>query len=308
MDGRYSGIYPILPTTFDENGRIDVESQLRAVDFFLAAGVNGFGILANYSEQNALSDAEREQLTRLVLGHVAGRVPVIATTSHFSTAIAVQRSRHAQSLGAAMVMLMPPFHGAIRPDEESIFEFFSTVSRSIDIPIMIQDSPVSGINLSAGFLARLATEVRNVKYFKIEVPGTTEKIRALVRLAGASIGGAFDGEEGITMIHDLAAGATGTMPGGMVPEVFREIFDLFVAGKVDEATSRYERLLPLIVYENKLGGFRATKALLKEAGIISCEAARAPMPAYLSAEVRSGLIAIARRLNPLALRYGPPGT
>src|SRR5437016_1803234 len=117
MDGRYAGIYPILPTTFDENGRIDVESQLRAVDFFLAAGVDGFGILANYSEQNALSDAEREELTRLVLGHVAGRVPIIATTSHFSTAVAVERSCHAQSLGAAMVMLMPPFHGAIRPDE-----------------------------------------------------------------------------------------------------------------------------------------------------------------------------------------------
>ncbi len=307
MTQRYAGIFPILPTTFDEEGRIDDESQLRAVDFFLAAGVHGFGILANYSEQNALSDAERERLTRLILGHVAGRVPVIVTTSHFSTAVAVERSRQAQELGAAMVMLMPPFHGAIRPDEAAIFDFFKTLSKSIEIPIMIQDSPVSGITLSAGFLARLATEVLNVKYFKIEVPGTTVKIRELVRLAGSSIGGAFDGEEGITMIHDLAAGATGTMPGGMVPELFREIFDLFFAGQKDEATTRYERILPLIVYENKLGGFRATKALMKEGGIIRCEAARPPTPAYLPPDVRSGLIDIARRLNPFALRYRSAG-
>jgi dihydrodipicolinate synthase/N-acetylneuraminate lyase len=303
MNRPYYGVFPILPTTFDEQGRIDEESQLRAVDFFLAAGVHGFGILANYSEQNALSDAERDHLTRLILDRVAGRVPVIVTTSHFSTAVAVSRSEQAQALGASLVMLMPPFHGTIRPDEAGVFEFFDTLSRSIDIPIMIQDSPVSGVTLSASFLARLARDVRNVKYFKIEVPGTTVKIRDLLRQAGSSIEGAFDGEEGITLIHDLAAGATGTMPGGMIPDLFREVFDLYRAGNTREATLAYERFLPLVVYENKLGGFRATKALLKEAGIIRCESARHPSPPYLPPEVRSGLIEIARRLNPLALRY-----
>jgi 2-keto-3-deoxy-L-arabinonate dehydratase len=305
MNRPYYGVFPILPTTFDENGRIDEASQLRAVDFFLAAGVHGFGILANYSEQNALADAEREQLTRLILDRVAGRVPLIVTTSHYSTAVAVARSQQVQALGASMVMLMPPFHGTIRPDEAGVFEFFDTLSSAIDIPIMIQDSPVSGVTLSARFLARLASEVRNVKYFKIEVPGTTVKIRELLRLAGSSIEGAFDGEEGITLIHDLTAGATGTMPGGMIPDLFREVLDLYRAGKVREATLGYERLLPLVVYENKLGGFRATKALLKEAGIIRCEAARHPSPAYLPPEVRAGLIEIARRLDPLALRYSP---
>ncbi|PIP98044.1 MAG: dihydrodipicolinate synthase family protein, partial [Rhodobacterales bacterium CG18_big_fil_WC_8_21_14_2_50_71_9] len=47
--------------------------------------------LANYSEQFLLSDAERETLTRLCLEHVAGRVPVIVTCSHFSTDIVVAR-------------------------------------------------------------------------------------------------------------------------------------------------------------------------------------------------------------------------
>jgi 2-keto-3-deoxy-L-arabinonate dehydratase len=305
MNRPYFGVFPILPTTFDEQGRIDGESQLRAVDYFLAAGVHGFGILANYSEQNSLADFEREHMTRLILERVAGRAPIIVTTSHYSTDVAIERSRQAQALGASMVMLMPPFHGTIRPDEPGVYEFFDRLSHAIDIPIMIQDSPVSGISLSAGFLARLATDVRNVKYFKIEVPGTTVKIRELLRLAGSSIEGAFDGEEGITLIHDLAAGATGTMPGGMIPDLFREVFDLYQAGKIREATSGYERMLPLIVYENKLGGFRATKALLKEAGIIRCEAARHPSPAYLPPEVRAGLIEIARRLDPLALRYRP---
>jgi len=301
MSHRYSGAFPVLPTTFDEAGNLDTESQLRAVDFFLESGVDGFTILANYSEQFSLSDAERETLTRLILRHTDGKVPVIVTTTHYSTRVAAERSRQAQDLGAAMVMLMPPFHGTIRADEGAIAEFFKGVAEAIQIPIMIQDAPVSGVTLSAPFLARLATEIPNVTYFKIEVPGTTVKIRDLIRLAGTSIDGAFDGEEGITLIHDLGAGATGTIPGGMIPDLLGDIVRLYLAGQVDEATARYERVLPLLNYENKVCGLRATKALLKEAGIIRCEACRAPYTACLPSEVRSGLIDIARRLKVRAL-------
>lgn len=293
----YAGVFPVLPTTFDEAGNLDSESQLRAVDYFLASGVDGFTIHANYSEQFSLSDAERESLTRSILRHTAGRVPVIVTTTHYSTRIAAERSRQAQDLGAAMVMLMPPFHGTIRAEESGTYEFFKGVSDAIEIPIMIQDAPLSGVPLSAAFLARLANEIPNVKYFKIEVPGTTVKIRELLRLAAPSIEGAFDGEEAITLIHDLAAGATGTIPGGMVPDVLGEVVRRYRAGRVAEATELYDRILPLLNYENKVCGLRATKALLKEAGIIRCDACRAPYPAYLPPEVRAGLIDIARRLQ-----------
>src|SRR4051794_35515108 len=102
----YSGVFPIAPTTFDENGALDLISQRRAVDFLIDAGVDGICILTNYSEQFALLDLEREELTALLLEHVNGRVPVIVTTSHFSTKIAAARSLRAQELGAAMVMLM----------------------------------------------------------------------------------------------------------------------------------------------------------------------------------------------------------
>src|SRR5215469_14233914 len=101
MPRPYAGVFPVMPTTFDEAGNLDAESQLRAVDYFVASGVDGFTILANYSEQFSLSDAERETLTRSILQHTAGRVPVIVTTTHYSTQIAAERSRQAQELGAA---------------------------------------------------------------------------------------------------------------------------------------------------------------------------------------------------------------
>src|ERR687887_947668 len=116
----YRGVFPIAPTTFDDRGELDLESQRRAIDFMVDSGVDGICILANFSEQFALTDEERERLTPLILDHVAGRVPVIVTTSHYSSRVAAERSRRAQEQGAAMVMLMPPYHGAtIRPDEQA---------------------------------------------------------------------------------------------------------------------------------------------------------------------------------------------
>src|SRR5450830_1861384 len=123
---RFKGVFPVVPTTFFENGELDLASQKRCVDFMIDAGSNGLCILANFSEQFALSDEEREVLTHTILDHVAGRVPVIVTTTHFSSRICAQRSRQAQEAGAAMVMVMPPYHGAtIRATEEKSYEFFA---------------------------------------------------------------------------------------------------------------------------------------------------------------------------------------
>ena len=92
---RYRGIFPVVPTTFTESGALDLPSQKRCVDFMIDAGSDGLCILANFSEQFLLSDDEREVLTTTILEHVAGRVPVIVTTTHFGTTVCAQRSRRA---------------------------------------------------------------------------------------------------------------------------------------------------------------------------------------------------------------------
>ena len=119
-----------------------------------------------------------------------------------------------------MVMLMPPYHGAgLRADETGTYEQLARVSENIDIPIMIQDAPLSGVSLSVQFLTRLALELPNVSYFKIEVPGAANKLRALIEAGGDAVVGLFDGEEAITLMPDLEAGATGTMSSAMYPDL-----------------------------------------------------------------------------------------
>ena len=192
---RFRGVFPVVPTTFTESGALDLPSQLRCVDFMIDAGSTGLCILANFSEQFVLSDEEREVLTQVILTHVNGRVPVIVTTTHFGTAVCAERSRRAQQAGASMVMVMPPYHGAtIRVGEQQIYEFYARLSDAIDIPIMIQDAPVSGTALPAAFLARMAREIENVCYFKIETAGAASKLRELIRLGGEAIEGPWDVE------------------------------------------------------------------------------------------------------------------
>ena len=268
------------------------------------AGSHGICILANFSEQFVLTDAEREQVMDAVMKHVAGRVPVIVTTTHFSSSICAARSRQAQQAGAAMVMIMPPYHGAtFRVSEKAIFEFFSVVSDAIDIPIMIQDAPVAGTPLSVDFLARMAREIPNISYFKIEVPMAAAKLRDLIAAGGDSIVGPWDGEEAITLMADLDAGATGAMTGGGYPDGIRQIVDPYFAGRRDEAAAAYARWLPLINYENRQCGLQACKILMKEGGVIGSEAVRHPLQKIHPA-TRAGLIDIARSLDPVVLRWG----
>ena len=302
-NARYRGVFPVVPTTFTDGGELDLQSQRRCVDFMIDAGSQGLAILANFSEQFVLSDEERETLTDAILDHVDGRVPVIVTTTHTSTRVCAQRSRRAQEAGASMVMVMPPYHGAtIRMGEPAIFSFFETLSDAIDIPIMIQDAPVSGTPLPAALLARMAMEIENVAYFKIETAGAAAKLRELIRLGGDAIEGPWDGEEAITLLPDLDAGATGSMTGGGYPDGIRPIVDAHLEGRREDAVAEYARWLPLINYENRQCGLLACKALMKEGGIIASEAPRHPI-APLHPQTRAGLIETARRLDPLVLRW-----
>jgi len=97
----YRGVFPVAPTIFDETGNLDLDGQKRCADFMIDAGSHGICILANWSEQFVLTDEERERVMHCVLDHVAGRVPVIVTTTHFGSQICAERSTRCSSSSVA---------------------------------------------------------------------------------------------------------------------------------------------------------------------------------------------------------------
>ena len=303
MMAEYSGIWPVAPTPFHDDGTVDQEGMKRVLDCMIDQGADGICILANFSEQFLISDEEREVLTRLSLEHVAGRVPVIVTISHFATSIAVERARFAKSLGADIVMMMPPYHGALlKGTPEQTCEQFARVG-DVGIPIMIQDAPLSGVELSIPLLARMAREIEAVKLFKIECPQAAAKLRALIAEGGDAIEGPFDGEEAITLLADLEAGATGTMTSATIPDQIKPVLTAFAEGDHDAATAAYARVLPAVNHENRQCGFRAAKAAMVEGGVIRSEFCRHPIPP-LHPDTRAALLRLICPLDPVVLKWG----
>ena len=300
---KYSGIWPVAPTPFHPNGEVDYDGMKRVLNCMIDQGVDGICILANFSEQFLITDAEREALSRLSLEHVAGRVPVIVTISHYATHIVLQRARLSKELGAAMVMMMPPYHGALlKGTPDQTFEQFAKVGE-VGIPIMIQDAPLSGVELSVPLLVRMAHEIEMVKLFKIECPQAANKLRALLEQGGEGIEGPFDGEEAITLMADLQAGASGSMTSAMIPDQIKPVIEHFLAGRTDQAASTYARVLPAINFENRQCGFRATKVVMEEGGVIQSSFCRHPIPS-LHPQTKAGLLELLKPLKPVALNWG----
>ena len=303
MDAPLTGVVPVVPTVFRDDESVDLDGTVRVVDYLLDSRVDGLCLLANYAEQFALTDAERDQLARALLDHVAGRVPVIVTTSHYSARVAAARSRAARDMGAAMVMLMPPFFGAtITAAGPAVIEYFRQVADATDIPIMVQDAPLSPTPLPVSLLTDLVRAVPQVRYAKIEVPQAADKLHALAGALGDSLPGPFDGEESVTLIPDLDAGAKGTMPSSMVPAELGQIVRGYLSGDRAGAVRAWEDLLPLIHFENRQCGLRAQKILLAEGGVIACDRTRAPF-APVSPRTRRGLIELAAARDLLVMRW-----
>ncbi len=304
MKSPLTGILPVAPTPFFDDGQVDVEGMRRVLDCMIDQGVDAICILANYSEQFLLSDEERAVLTKVSLEHVAGRVPVIVTISHFANEIVVARAKEAQALGAAMVMMMPPYHGVgLVPPEHAVFTQFQVVSDAISIPIMVQDAPLSGVSLSVPLLVRMAAEIENVSYFKIETPFAADKLAALIEAGGDHIVGPFDGEEAATLLADLDAGCTGTMTSALQPEKIRPIVVDYLAGRIDQALDQWRLCLPLINHENRQCGLRAAKTVMMEGGVIKSDHVRAPLQP-LSARTKNRLLQLSKELDVIALNWG----
>ena len=298
------GAIPVAPTIFRDDEELDLDGQSRVVDYLVDGDADAVCILANYSEQFSLTDSERDQIIDATVARAHGRLPVVVAVNHFSARVANQRSLAAQERGAAMVMLMPPFYGAaMSVDDAHIVEFFLRVADGLEIDIMIQDSPLSTTTLSIDVLTKLAKSIPQVRYVKIERPRTAEKLRQLIGATGDALPGAFDGEEGITLIPDLDAGAQGTMCSCSVPDVLGDVVRTFHSGDRGRAVAVWEGVLPLIHFENRQCGLNTAKILMKEGGIIASDRVRAPIGDPPEATKRE-LMELSKRFDPLVLRWG----
>ena len=200
-------------------------------------------------------------------------------------------------------MMMPPYHGALlKGNPDQIFEQFNEISK-VGIPIMIQDAPLSGIDLSVPLLTKMINEIENLTCFKIESAQAASKIRALIKNCSERLDAPFDGEESITLYADLEAGISGSMSSALLPEKIAPVIDHFWNNEKDKAEEVYNGILPLINFENRQCGFRATKTVMKEGGVIKSDFCRDPIKP-LDQDTKNLLLNFAKRYDLLTYKWG----
>ena len=300
---KYYGMWPVAPTPFHDNGEVDYEGMERVIDCMVDQQVQGICILANFSEQFLLSDDERDKLTKLCMNKIDGRVKSIVTISHFASDITKSRAELAKSLGADIVMMMPPFFGLLKGGQDQIFEQFDLIS-SVGLPVMVQDAPaLSGIELSVPLLTKMINEIEFLTCFKIESAQASLKIRTLIKNCGPKLEAPFDGEESHSVFSNLEAGISGSMSSALLPEKISPVINYFLNNDKKKAEEIYNNILPLINFENRQCGFRATKSVMQEGGVIKSDFCRHPIKP-LDTETKKLLFNFAKKYDLLTYKWG----
>jgi 2-keto-3-deoxy-L-arabinonate dehydratase len=292
---KLEGVYPILLTTFHDDGSLDVDSQRRLIHFLLDQGAHGLGLFGNASEGYALSSGERRQLLALITHEVDGRVPLVASSGHTGTHVAVELSRESEDLGADALMVLPPYY--LKTDGEGLVHYYGEIANAVKIPVMVQDAPaLTTVAMPPSLLAKLAREIPGVRYVKVEAAPTTPKFSAIARETGEKLV-LFGGLNGNFYLEELARGSRGVMPGSDMIDLFVRVWDHWHAGQREEAWDVFTQMLPLVRFELQPGlGVSAMKHNLKAAGVIQSTRVRHPT-ATLDREALAELDFLRRRLE-----------
>jgi 4-hydroxy-tetrahydrodipicolinate synthase len=270
----FGGIFAILPTPFDESREIDNQSLRSLVEFEIKAGVNGITILGILGEVHRLSDEERQRVTELVVKQAGGRVPVVSGTGGPGTELAIKYSREAARLGIDGIMVAPP--RLLKPNDEAVYSYYKNVASAVNIPIVIQDEPVTyGVHFSPSMIARLS-EIEGIRYLKLEDAPTLAKISQIKKLTRERLG-IFGGLGGLYAYEELSRGACGIMTGFAYPEMLVEIHREFQEGNRSKARVLFHQALPIIRYEAQPGvNLAIRKEILKRRGVIKTATLREP--------------------------------
>ncbi len=279
-----AGIAPILFTPFTDNGAIDVPGLRRIVRFELDGGVHALGINGFASEAYKLTDAERHENVKIVASEMAGQAPLIVGLAAGSTEAVIGQARQLASYQPAAYMVLPPatMDNGIR----SFINHYVELGKATDVPIIVQQAPhipaYRHTELPVEALAEIAERSPNVRYYKIEGPGSAEKMKHLAPMLkpGTRM---FGGGGGITALSELRNGAAGLIPGVGFNEIFIDAWDKWTSGDADAAADiihKGNKLVQAVSGSGHETSLHLRKHLMKRAGFIGSAAVRRPTVAF----------------------------
>ena len=299
LDATASGVFPIAPTPFHPDGRLDEASLGTLIDGYLKAGSTGVTVLGIMGEAPKLEPEESIAIAKhFVKGF--GKLPVIVGVSAPGFAAMRVLSRTVMENGAAGVMIAPV--PSLRTDDQ-ITGYYRQAIEAIgaDIPFVIQDYPLTlSVQMTPKVIRQIVQENPSCVMLKHEDWPGLEKISTLraFQAEGAlrpiSI---LTGNGGLFLDFEMERGADGAMTGYAFPDMLVELVKLQKAGKRDEAHDLFDAHLPLLRYEQQQGvGLAVRKYVMMKRGFLASDAQRKPGSA-LSAKAREEIDYMLHRLQ-----------
>ena len=232
-----------MVTPFDEEGRVDYEQAKRLALALLSSGSDGVLVVGTTGESPTLLREEELCLFTEVKSVVGERGAVIAGTGSNSTAEALETTKRAEGIDVDACLLVVPYYN--KPTQDGLYQHFKTIAQSTSLPCILYNVPSRTVtNLSADTVIKLS-QIDNIIGIK-EASGNLEQISKIISNTRDDFL-VWSGNDGDTL-PILALGGHGviSVASHLVGKQIKEMIDLFVSGKVDEAASIHRQLLPLI--------------------------------------------------------------
>ena len=239
----WKGIFPALTTPFTVNDELDLPMFEKNLHAQVNAGVHGVIIGGSLGEASTLTTSEKEELIKFAMRKVEAKIPVILNIAEASAKDALHQTALAKQWNADGLMLLPPMR--YKADDRETIEYFKTVARSTDLPIMIYNNPIDyKIEVTLDMFEELA-ECKNITAVK----ESTRDVSNVTRMKNRFVDRykILCGVDTIAM-EELMLGADGWVAGlvNAFPNETAAVYELVRSGKIEEATKIYRWFMPLL--------------------------------------------------------------
>ncbi len=234
------GIMVPIVTPFCNNA-IDFDAAQRLAFDLVNDGVHGIVVCGTTGEAAALDDHEQAALLCAVMEAVGTRCPVLMGVSGSNTRVIAEKIASFNQYEPAGFLLSPPSY--VRPSQQGILLHFQAIAARTDYPIVIYNIPArTGVNIAAETVIALAAD----PHF-IAIKESSGNVAQLAEIINSKSLNVLSGDDAL-FLTTLTLGGHGAISAAahIRPDLFVRICELMKLGEVEQATTIFNALLPLI--------------------------------------------------------------
>ena len=264
---KYGKILTPLVTPFKEDQSVDYEAAVSIAEKLIADQQADSIILSGTTgEFFTMSFEERVKLFKVIKDAVGNKIPLMAGVGCASTIETIALAKKAAEIGFEIMMVVSPYYA--KPTQKELYNHFKKVAESVNIPMMLHNIPIfTGVNINHETVAQLS-KIENIIAIKEEAELNPKQMTEFINITPEDFI-IYCGDD--TMILEAFAQGGAKRIGGIVSGAshiiggqLRNMINMFLKGKVEEAAKIQQKYLPLFKIMGQSGRTNPC-SLLKEA-------------------------------------------